>query len=514
MSNIKQFMKAIAMAAIKFQGDDGFSDGEDNMGIGSGSQHGSGKWKLTIFINGVEMTAVCDGEKRGVFADEPRVYYATPREIVKLVKEKADGTSTSSSHSKDQVKIEILGANVREVAKMQFGRLMSNWERFHPPVRVFKPYSQEELQRMQRERRARRATLHGDDGRLPKRQQRAQQGQDERRRVTMDEEQGASEEEDGKSAAARKEKKKKASKDDAEQEASRESKKQRKRAAAKEAETRKKKEARGADAEGDEGAEEDPKDKRDEEDPDGGEPSGDEEEPPGTGTEYETQESEGEAISWGDGKYVLEPVPMTFDALATDFIACFRNLEEMSVKYYDDKVRGFPAFVYQHNPLARLLSLRNLIGDLELAQEQVCGSRRAAERHVRQHFPGTDILNLYLRGFPDRFRDQLNSGVTSEDRYVDSWTTVLDRIEEMLNRWNRTNDVVYLDLLTQIQARKMRGKDLEGTSQGGQFKRGASKRLHPGTTMGLDYINTVGELDGTFPDEDEEPANKKQAGDT
>ena len=104
--------------------------------------------------------------------------------------------------------------------------------------------------------------------------------------------------------------------------------------------------------------------------------------------------------------------------------------------------------------------------------------------------------------------------MTSEDRYVDSWATVLDRIEEMLNRWNRTNDVVYLDLLTQIQARKKRGTDLEGTSQGGQFKRGASKRLHPGTTMGLDYINTVGELDGTLPDEDEEPANKKQAGDT
>lgn len=522
MNGWMQFMKAIAVAATKLQDDGSFSDGEDDMRLGSSSSHGGfSKWKLPIFINGVEMVAVCDGEKRGVFADEPRMYYATAREIVKLVKEKADGTSTSSSHNKDQVKIEILGANVREVAKMQLGRLMSNWERIHPPVRVFKPYTKQELLRRKKETQARRVTMYGGDERLPKagspgkKQQRAQQAQDERRRVSMEEEQEASEEDEAKHAS-RKEKKKRASKDDADQEASKESRK-RKKAAAKEAEearAKKKKDAKAADAEEDEEAEDDPKSKQDEEDPGDEEPSGDEDEPPGTESEYETQGSDGEAITWEDGKYVLEPVPMTFAALSADFIACFRNLEELSVKYYDDRVRGFPAFAYQHNPLARLLSLRNIIGDLEMAQEQVSGSRNEAERHVRQHFPGTDILNLYLRGFPDRFRDQLNSNVTTEDRYVESWVKVLDRIEEMLNRWNRTNDVVYLDLLTQIQSRKKRGKELESTASGSRGKRGTMRGMHPGNTLGLDYINSVGELDGGLPDEDEEPDSKKPANDT
>ena len=68
--------------------------------------------------------------------------------------------------------------------------------------------------------------------------------------------------------------------------------------------------------------------------------------------EYETQEEDGE--SWEDGRYVYVQVPMTFAALSAEFIACFRNLEELSVKYYDDRVRGFPAFAYQHNPLTRI----------------------------------------------------------------------------------------------------------------------------------------------------------------
>ena len=141
MSGLKQFIKAIAVAANKLQGDEALSDDGDEMGtssaMGSSGQLKSSKWKLTTFINGVELRAVCDGEKRGVFADEPGMYYATPREIVKLVQEKADGTSTSKSHSKDQVKIEMLCANVFEVAKMQLGRLMSEWSRDHPPKKVF-----------------------------------------------------------------------------------------------------------------------------------------------------------------------------------------------------------------------------------------------------------------------------------------------------------------------------------------------------------------------------------------
>ncbi len=501
MSEFKRFIKAIAVAASKLQGDGDFMDDGDSVesvvhdGLGKPSM--SNKWKLYTFVNGVELRAVCDGEKRGVFADEPGIYYATPREVVTLVGERYDGTSTSKSHSKDQVKIEMLGTNVMEVAKMQLGRLMRDWKRDHPPQRIFKPYDEQELLRRKQERQARRVTMFGDDTRLPKAtppatKQREEQGSRQKQggRVSLDKEQEASsedeDEETGDKPLSRKAQKKAAKKKRAE-------------AAAKEAEAQAAKEGKqkmGATKE----AEAKASDRQVRE-----ETYGDEE------------EEEGDEML-EEGTYVYVEVPMTFEALSDEFIACFRNLEELSVKYYDDRVRGFPAFAFQHNPLTRVLSLRNSITDLEQAQEQVFGSRVAAANYVLNHFPGSEILNLYLRGFPDRFRDQLNQAVTTDQRYVSSWETVVNRVEEMLYTWNRTRDVVYIGLLAQIKSKKAQ-RNNGATGVVGNAKQGASRatgrdKLYPGSTVGLDYINSIGEFDPAATGEEEEPARKKPANDT
>jgi len=235
------------------------------------------------------------------------------------------------------------------------------------------------------------------------------------------------------------------------------------------------------------------------------------------GNTKRSQEEDGE--SWEDGRYVYVQVPMTFAALSAEFIACFRNLEELSVKYYDDRVRGFPAFAYQHNPLTRILSLRNSITDLEQAQEQVFGSRRAAASYVRNHFPGSEILNLYLRGFPDRFRDQLNQAVTTDQKYVANWETVVHRVEEMLYTWNRTRDVVYMGLLAHIKSKKVQLKEGDSTSNGRSRQRDGSvgnrERLHPGSTLKFDsFINSIGENEEASLSDVEEPASKKRADDT
>ena len=181
-------------------------------------------------------------------------------------------------------------------------------------------------------------------------------------------------------------------------------------------------------------------------------------------------------------------------------------MEELSVKYYDDRVRGFPAFAFQHNPLTRILSLRNSITDLEQAQEQVFGSRTAAANYVLNHFPGSEILSLYLRGFPDRFRDQLNQAVTTDQKYVRSWKTVVNRVEEMLCTWNRTRDVVYIGLLAQIKSKKAQGNN--GAAGVGNGKQGVTRvtgreKLYPGSTLGLDFINSIGEIDTAAAGEEE-----------
>lgn len=244
----------------------------------------------------------------------------------------------------------------------------------------------------------------GNDGRLPKmgppteKQQREQERLQRQSRVSLEdgESEASSEEETEGKHLSRKEQKKL------------QKEKRRRKKAAKEAE------AKLAKAKAFKEACEEESEDEDEES--GGETSpsgGEESDQQGLSEAEESQpsysEEEGDSDAHEDGKYVYVQVPMTFAALAADeFIACFRNLEELSVKYYDDRVRGFPAFEYQHNPLTRIISLRNSITDLEQAQEQVFGSREAAASYVRNHFPGSEILNLYLRGFPDRFRDQLN----------------------------------------------------------------------------------------------------------
>lgn len=521
MSGLRQFFKAMAMAANKLQSEEDDFTGDDGDGMGNASSTmvsggsgklTSGKWKLYTFINGVELRAVCDGEKRGVFADEPGIYYATARELVTLVEEKAEGTSTSKSHSKDRIKIEMLGANVLEVAKMQLGRLMRDWKRDHPPKKVFQPYTEREMLKLQKERQARRVTMYGDDGRLPKmgppteKQQREQERLQRQSRVSLEdgESEASSEEETEGKHLSRKEQKKL------------QKEKRRRKKAAKEAE------AKLAKAKAFKEACEEESEDEDEES--GGETSpsgGEESDQQGLSEAEESQpsysEEEGDGDAHEDGKYVYVQVPMTFAALAAEFIACFRNLEELSVKYYDDRVRGFPAFEYQHNPLTRIISLRNSITDLEQAQEQVFGSREAAASYVRNHFPGSEILNLYLRGFPDRFRDQLNQAVTTEQRYVSNWETVVSRVEEMLYTWNRTRDVVYIGLLAQIKSKKGQvrgGDDMIGESKSRNKQRGgvqlSGEKLYPGSALNLNFVNSIGDVEEAGSDH-EEPANKKRA---
>ena len=108
----------------------------------------------------------------------------------------------------------------------------------------------------------------------------------------------------------------------------------------------------------------------------------------------------------------MVPVEMTFEALAQEFISCFKHLEELSVKFHDDRLRQFPSFAYQHNPLARLFSIRANLTDLEAAHIAMLGSTLAGEQHTRNFFPASMVLSLYLKGFPDRFRDMVNSAVT------------------------------------------------------------------------------------------------------
>lgn len=74
----------------------------------TGEEEGKSKLKLFTFIDGVEIRAVRDGEKRGPFSDDPVLYYATARELVALVQEKAEGTSTPNSTNLDKLRIEIL----------------------------------------------------------------------------------------------------------------------------------------------------------------------------------------------------------------------------------------------------------------------------------------------------------------------------------------------------------------------------------------------------------------------
>ena len=73
------------------------------------------------------------------------------------------------------------------------------------------------------------------------------------------------------------------------------------------------------------------------------------------------------------------------------------------------------------------------MNDLEAAHIAMLGSTSAGEQHTRNFFPASMVLSLYLKGFPDRFRDMVNSAVTVDPaRYMHGWDDVLDRIEEML----------------------------------------------------------------------------------
>jgi hypothetical protein len=432
---MKAFFKAMASMAGKMEDDDAGGDFNALSGntLDGAAGHSNRKLHIYTFVDGVEVRALCDGEKRGTFIEEPGLYYATATEIVALTREKADGTSMGGNKNRDRFRIEILLANTTSVAKMSLGRLMRDWNSAHPPkrtVRMVRRDSSETGSRTERRsRRKRRRTIYGSHANLPfnllgplSPRETAivehfrslgvvgEPGQEPNRLQRNEHEGNATD-------------------------------------------------SNADDEDSDESEEEEGEDEREDPGAEGvsaAESKSNEEGAQGLGAQQQTASSSEEDEDEGREEYreeeVVTPMPMTFGALAKEFIACFKNLEELSVKFCDDRVRQFPIFNYQHNPMTRLQSLRGSLLDLEKAHVDALGSLEAGETHLRNYFPASYVLSLYLKGFPDRFRDQINSAVTVDpSRYMTGWDDVLDRIEEMLGIWGKTSDVVYHGLLTQIK---------------------------------------------------------------
>jgi hypothetical protein len=121
---LKTLFKTMASVASKMDDDD--FDVDLGRGIAEAAEsttRGSKKLFIYTFVEGIEVRAVCDGEKRGTQEEEPGIYYATASEIVSLVREKAEGLATGNSTNRDRFKTEILLANVTSVAKMSVGRI-------------------------------------------------------------------------------------------------------------------------------------------------------------------------------------------------------------------------------------------------------------------------------------------------------------------------------------------------------------------------------------------------------
>lgn len=504
----KTFVKTMATMANRMEDDD------FDLDIGrAGEAHesatrGSRKLFIFTFVEGIEVRAICDGEKRGTLPEESGVYYATASEMVSLVKEKADGLSTGSNTNRDRFRVEILLANVTSVAKMALGRIMREWTRQHPAKRVVRRIrlrGEEARKELRRQRRKRRRTIFKLSDNLPLAQmgplsprelaivqhfQALGAGGDQQNELQRNaggdmtdsneedehDEDGSSEESDLEAPS---------DVDEREEDDDAEGNEEPRPARA------------GVAPPADEEESDDEEKENDDHPPDreGEEKEGDE---PGAGARGAGNDEENAANRQQDQppppdqrrppdpsrrlpkrkgrdpeepvyreEVVMVPFEMTFEALAKEFVECFKHLEELSVKFHDDRLRQFPAFSYQHNPLARLFSIRANLTDLETAHIAMLGSASAGEQHTRNFFPASMVLSLYLKGFPDRFRDMVNSAVTVDPaRYMHGWDDVLDRIEEMLGIWGKTSDVVYMGLLAQIQKGGSKPKGNEPRSQG------------------------------------------------
>lgn len=509
---------------------------------------GNRKYFIFTFVEGIEVRAVCDGEKRGTLEDEPGLYYATASEMVSLVKEKAEGLSTSNNTNRDRFRTEILLANVTSVAKMALGRIMREWTRHHPPKRTIRRTrlrGAEAQRELRRRRRKRRRTIFRDSDEVPfahmgplsPREQaivnhfraaqstRTQPNQLQRNEGGDTSDSNAGEQED-------------------EEEEKEESSSSSSSSSSSEEEEEEQKEQEEQEEEGEQGGSNEEGGEGNENEGNGGEesePGGDGESGGDTGEEGERQgddESQsGGAGSGGTGnssrrrgssttrdydeqargvrdepvykeEVVMVPVQMTFDALCKEFVACFHHLEELSVKFHDDRVRQFPPFSYQHNPLARLFSIRAGLTDLEAAHIGMIGDVAAGAQHTRNYFPASMVLSLYLKGFPDRFRDQVNSAVTVDPtRYMQAWEDVLDRIEEMLGIWGKTSDVVYMGLLSQIKK-----GGAKASSDDGGSARGSGKKAKIGPVRGWDrFVNSLQEDVPTTRQEEREEEGDMEA---
>lgn len=501
---LKTLFKTMASVASKMDDDD--FDVDLGRGIGEAAEsttRGSKKLFIYTFVEGIEVRAVCDGEKRGTQEEEPGIYYATASEIVSLVREKAEGLATGNSTNRDRFKTEILLANVTSVAKMSVGRIMREWTRQHPPkrtVRRVRLRGEEARKELRKQRRKRRRTLFqlsdnlplaqmgplsprelaivehframGAGGDQPNQLQENEVG-DATDSNAADEYDSSSEEDDPEGPLD----------GDGDHDEVEESEDDEDPPAA----------GNGDVPQGGDGNEEDAANPPHPLAPDGGaepgDPAGAEE---GMNAEGGANNDEGlqpvaqprprNKRASRDGprereepvyreEVVMVPVEMTFDALAKEFVECFKHLEELSVKFHDDRLRQFPPFAYQHNPLARLFSIRANLNDLEAAHIAMLGSTSAGEQHTRNFFPASMVLSLYLKGFPDRFRDMVNSAVTVDPaRYMHGWDDVLDRIEEMLGIWGKTSDVVYMGLLSQIKKGGAKPAASDSKNQGRKYR--------------------------------------------
>jgi hypothetical protein len=532
---------------------------EDDLGdmdIGFGGDikevtRGSKKLFIYTFVEGVEVRAICDGEKRGSFEEEPGVYYATASEMVSLVKEKAEGLATSNSTNRDRFKTEILLANVTSVAKMSLGRIMRDWTRQHPPkrkVRTTRLIGAEARRELRRQRKRRRRTMFqltdnvpfAHMGPLSPREQAivehftARGGQDPQPNQL----QGRAEDEVT-DTNSDEESEEEADKEGSEDEIEKRREEEGAEADGEEIEPPGDQEAESSESDNDgEGEDSEPPQQRDGETEDeggnAGEGAADGENPGGNENQQapptqqrQQQRQRGRAVQRRNiqdeeptiayrEEVVMEPVLMTFEALAKEFVACFKHLEELSVKFHDDRVRQFPPFSYQHNPLARLFSIRAALMDLESAHVGVLGSAQAGAQHTRNYFPASYVLSLYLKGFPDRFRDQVNSAVTVDPaRYMHGWDDVLDRIEEMLGIWGKTSDVVYLGLLSQIK-QGARGGASKGTSSDSSGRSGKKPRGNNSSSHDWGrFINSLKEEESAAQDdhgdeEDDAPVTKSE----
>lgn len=531
------FFKTMAHMANKMEEDD-LDDLERGMGeTGEATTRGNRKLFIYTFVEGIEVRALCDGEKRGTQEEEPGTYYATASEMVSLVREKAEGLATGNSTNRDRFKTEILLANVTSVAKMTVGRIMREWTRQHPPKRMVhrvRLRGEEARRELRKQRRKRRRTIFKlsenlpfahmgplspreqaivehfqmmkAGGDQPNRLQRNEGGEatdsnvDEEDDDDDDDDDSSSEEEDvdeeGDDVERREQEEEEEEKDEEKEEE-------------------------------DEEKEEDPdnRERRNEEDnADGGRRRAGEEEEREEEKREERQEEKQEEENQRQPprprpreqprrplkrrvqepdepvyreEVAMVPVEMTFDALAKEFVECFKHLEELSVKFHDDRLRQFPAFAYQHNPLARLFSIRANLTDLEAAHIAMLGSTTAGVQHTRNFFPASMVLSLYLKGFPDRFRDMVNSAVTVDPaRYMHGWDDVLDRIEEMLGIWGKTSDVVYMGLLSQIK---------KGGARGGAKHAGTESKNHGRKKQRQDWDRFINSL------KEESPGGREDA---